>query len=219
MKGTNVLLVLFVITAIILGWLYFNTKTEFENCENKLAVCHQDLESCKEDCACEKDEQRILKEPNIDYSLKVDCAESKNNIFQVFQYDLANGYSILGKLKLNEENSQMIDSVHFKLYEAGSCKRYGIKKVTKEIVKGKQFFMIHIEAWQEDDSENLKYVNNIKIDSIKYFYPKIVSKGFPRLNTRLRPDSSSKELDGIESTAQHFPPFICPIQIYDGTNQ
>lgn len=216
MKTSKIVLTLFLLATLILGWLYINSRKAIDSCQGSLAECKTELAKFKDKCdLCEREEQnlRILSN-DYDFSLKIDY--KKVNIYQPFQYDIANGYSILGSL-VTDEASELVKKLDFDLYEAGTCERYRMEKITHEQNENKHVFEVKIEP--SNGTNNKPYPLNkiISFEDKDIVYVKIVSDSLPQLRTDFPPIIDGYTIQETENMVRHFPPFICPAQIYDGT--
>lgn len=218
MKITKALMILFALFTLVLGWLYFNTKETIDSCQKSLVECKTELTDFKSKCnLCEGEDQnlRILSK-NYDFSLKIDY--KKFNIYQPFQYDIANGYSILGSLII-DENSELIRRLDFELYEAGTCKRYRMEKITHTQKNNKHVFEVKIEPFERSSGSETYSLNKaITFTNKDIVYVKINSDNLPQLRTNFSPNIDGYTMEQTENMVRHFPPFICPAQVYDGTN-
>lgn len=116
MKNLTVLLVLILVLSAVTCFFVIKNKRTIEPCPN-----YPKVEFCKD----ERRPSHINKPPlESDLTLKLNCDDSVR--YQIFQNDLINGFSILGRMKVDEEMSK-ITQIKFKILEGGSCKRYYIK--------------------------------------------------------------------------------------------
>ena len=206
MKSSNLLMILLLLTVLVLGYFL--------------------LKDC-EDCKSVYSETRGA--VSDDYQLKVDCA--KESIFQVFQYDLSNGYSIMGGLHINPSDSTRIDKIDFKLYEAGQCKRFKIVNVeylapnNPESFCDGHVFNFQIESLELNEKEvvytwkdnglTVKPGDNIHTIIKSSKFKEIVtidceSSREEQLLEFFGPNFNPKDYDLL----RHFPPFDCPAQFY-----
>ncbi|MFS4446334.1 hypothetical protein [Maribacter sp. 2307UL18-2] len=201
MKPTKVALYILALICIVLIGLLIKDKRECES-------CHQ------------KEQQIIRPTEDFDFSLKIDCTNQSN--YQVFQYDIANGYSVMGQIKLDSNNNTIIEKIDFTLYEAGTCKRFGIGGVSYEKHESGHIFDIIIESRKNADDIHSEFARKISVAVGQNIFIRIKSEDFPNLRTYLPTSKNSilgeYENKGLEGIVRHFPPLICPAKIYEGIN-
>lgn len=152
---------------------------------------------------------------NTDLSLKIDY--KNDSLYQAFQYDILNGYGILGKLKMKGSNKKEIDYIDFTLFEVGDCKRYYVEKAT--YLGKNNVHKIIFKISKFDGVFNPRTVKKLKLNGNKFkintkelINMQIVSVDFPELNTPIINFSMA------DYGVKIFPPFICQGKIVDGSN-
>lgn len=222
MKTLKLLTTALLIFAALSVFLLYEVKEDCKICE-KCVHCEK-YELCKE----ERRLDRINRPPeNADLTLKINC--DYQDIYQVFQYDIVNSYSILGKLELNGSNT--IDKIDFQIFEAGSCKRYYIEKVTysKEYNSkpGKWLtFKINNDP-SRPGNRGYHFEDDIPITLNsghgKGFSVVIKSDNDSRIVTdklwsdAIKVMSENKENEYSNNEIKNFPPIICQSTLYSTT--
>lgn len=215
---------------LILIVLTFNScvsKSQYDQVNNQLTVCNEELSSLSfncESCKFEKPPKPRLPE-NTDLSINFDVTNSYS--FQTMQYDLLNGYGIVGKV--TDSNDDGIDKMIFSTYEVGTCDRYYIKDVTNE------------KLTQEDIDLGFKYKFKFRINNKTLagnhsqknptLYEKLTLNPSNKIRIIVTSDNdpriinSKKELEiATENAAADmkesfknfdfiFPPFDCPVRV------
>lgn len=217
---------LFLIT-LIFAFCSCVSKSQYDQVNNKLTVCNEELSSLSfncESCKFEKPPEPRLPD-STDLSISFDVTNYDS--FQTMQYDLLNGYGIVGKV-INANNDS-VNKMIFNTYEVGTCDRYYIKEVTNE------------KLTQEDIDLGFKYKFKFRINNKMlggshttrnpYLNEKLTLKPSNKIRIIVTSDNdpriinSKKELEfATENIAADlkenfrnydfiYPPFDCPIRI------
>jgi len=182
-------------------------KTELN--QNPEAKQSQSLLNNCDECRTTRVEKPDL--PNsTDLTLRIDYKNEVN--YQPFQYDLLNGYGIVGKLEMN---GRKVKDIKFNLFEVGDCKRYFVKKATYEgHNKEDDIHKIKFEIAKYNKSGNRPDADldfggkEFKIKPGQILNVQILSDDFPELNAP-RPEDNISLDNVLPSKQMVFPPFIC----------
>tara|TARA_R110002073_G_scaffold82622_3_gene197287 strand:+ start:7446 stop:8123 length:678 start_codon:yes stop_codon:yes gene_type:complete len=185
-------------------------KTELN--QNPEAKQSQSLLKNCDECRTTRVEKPDL--PNsTNLTLRIDYKNEEN--YQPFQYDLLNGYGIVGKLEMN---GRKVKDIKFNLFEVGDCKRYFVKKATYEghnkeddIHKIKFEIAKYIKSGNRPDADLDFGGKEFKIKPGQILNVQIRSKDFPELNAPPVENGISKDdlLNDPDYAVMIFPPFIC----------
>ena len=225
MKSKALLILLILITLTFSSCV---SKSQYDEVNNKLIVCNKELSSISlncESCKFERPDTPRLPDDKTDLSINYDTTNSE--YFQTMQYDLLNGYGIVGKVL--EKTDVNISKMSFAIYEVGVCERFYIKEVTNE------------KLTQEDIGLGFKYKFKFRINNKTLagnhsqknptLYEKLILNPSDKIRIVVTSDNdpriinSKKEFEiATENAASDlkedfkifdfiYPPFDCPVKV------